>query len=137
MEYLLDTNICIYIIKKKPVSVFERFKNTMAGSICVSSLTVAELQYGIMKSSDPEKNQKALDKFLTPLEILDFDSKATIEYGKIRTELEKKGMPIGPLDTLIASQALSSNLTLVTNNEKEFGRIAGLKMENWTKLKNQ
>ena len=131
MEYLLDTNICIYIIKKKPLSVFERFKNTIAGSICISSITVAELQYGIMKSSIPEKNQEALDKFLIPLEILDFDFKATIEYGKIRADLEKKGMPIGPLDTLIASHALSLGLILVTNNEKEFERIAGLKIENW------
>jgi len=133
MEYLLDTNICIYIIKRKPLKVLERFNNLTIGALGVSSITVAELQYGIMKSSNPEKNQEALDKFLTPLEIIDFDFTATKEYGKIRADLEKKGTPIGPLDTLIASHALSLDLTLVTNNEKEFERIAGLKIENWTK----
>jgi tRNA(fMet)-specific endonuclease VapC len=131
MKYLLDTNICIYIIKRKPVNVFEKFKSLSIGTIGISSITLAELQYGIMKSSDPKKNQKALDKFLTPLEILDFDYYATIEYGKIRAELEKKGTPIGPLDTLIASHAMSLELILVTNNVKEFERIPDLKIENW------
>lgn len=86
-----------------------------------------------MKSSNPDKNQEALDKFLTPIEIVDFGFYATIEYGKIRAELERKGTPVGPLDMLIASHAKSLNLTLVTNNEKEFDRIVGLKIENWTK----
>jgi tRNA(fMet)-specific endonuclease VapC len=86
-----------------------------------------------MKSSDPRKNQEALDKFWIPLEILDFEYAATIEYGKIRADLEKKGTPIGSLDMLIASHAKSLNLTLVTNNEKEFERIPDLKIENWTK----
>lgn len=86
-----------------------------------------------MKSSNPERNQEALNKFLTPLEIVDFDYFATLEYGKFRAELEKNGTPIGPLDTLIASHAKSLNLTLVTNNEKEFQRIQELNIENWTK----
>jgi len=103
------------------------------GSIGISTITLAELQFGIMKSSNPQKNQEALDKFLTPLEIIDFDSKATVEYGIIRANLEKKGAPIGPLDTLIAAHAKSLDLTLITNNEKEFERIPGLKIENWTK----
>jgi len=133
MEYLLDTNICIYIIKKRPINVFERFKNLSIGSIGISSITLAELQYGIMKSSNPEKNQEALDKFLTPLEIIDFDFNATIEYGKIRADLEKKGTPIGPLDTLIAAHAKSLDLVMITNNEKEFERVQGLKIDNWTK----
>jgi len=133
MEYLLDTNICIYIIKKKPINVFEKFKSLLIGSIGISSITLAELQYGIMKSSYPEKNQEALDLFLTPLEILDFDYLATVQYGKIRSELEKKGTPIGPLDTLIAAHAKSLDSTLVTNNEKEFERIDGLKIEKWAK----
>lgn len=132
MKYLLDTNICIYIIKKRPLNVFEKFKSLAIGSIGISSITLAELQFGIMKSSDPEKNQEALDKFLTPLEIIDFDYKATVEYGIIRFDLEKKGTPIGPLDTLIASHAKSLNLILVTNNIKEFNRIDGLTIENWT-----
>jgi len=133
MEYLLDTNICIYIIKKRPIGVFEKFKSLSIGSIGISSITLAELQYGIMKSSFPEKNQEALDKFITPLEIIDFDYNATIEYGKIRADLERRGTSIGPLDTLIAAHAKSLDLILVTNNEKEFERILGLKVENWTK----
>jgi tRNA(fMet)-specific endonuclease VapC len=133
IEYLLDTNICIYIIKRKPVQVFEKFKSVAFGSIGISSITLAELQYGIMKSSIPERNRKALEIFLTPLEIVDFDYNATVEYGKIRADLERKGTPIGPLDTLIASHALSLDLTLITNNEREFVRINGLKIENWVK----
>jgi len=105
MDYLLDTNICIYIIKKKPINVFEKFKNFTVGDIGISSITLAELQYGIEKSSNAEKNRDALEKFLTPIEIIDYGYDATIEYGKIRAELEKKGVPIGPLDMLIASHA--------------------------------
>ena len=131
MEYILDTNICIYIIKRKPVGVFEKFKSLPMGSLGISSITLAELQYGIMKSSNPEKNREALEMFLTPLEIIDFDYNAATEYGKIRAALEQKGTPIGPLDTLIASHVKSLDLTLVTNNEKEFERVAGLKIENW------
>jgi tRNA(fMet)-specific endonuclease VapC len=133
MKYLLDTNICIYIIKKRPASVLKKFESLSLGDVAISSITLAELYYGIMKSSNPRKNQEALDKFLIPLEILDFDYAATIEYGKIRADLEKKGTPIGPLDTLIASHAKSLKLTLVTNNEKEFERIPDLKIENWSK----
>ena len=133
MDYLLDTNICIYIIKKRPEKVLEKFNTLSLGDVAISSITLAELHYGIMKSSNPKKNQEALDKFLTPLEILDFDYFATIEYGKIRADLEKNGTPIGPLDTLIAAHAKSQKLTLVTNNEKEFRRIPDLKIENWMK----
>ena len=131
VTHLLDTNICIYIIKRKPVNVLEKFKSLSIGTIGISSITLAELQFGVMKSSDPNKNQEALDKFLTPLEILDFDYYATIQYGKIRAQLERKGTPISPLDTLIASHAMSLELTLVTNNLKEFERIPDLKIENW------
>lgn len=90
------------------------------------------MQYGVEKSSNIEKNRDALQKFLTPIEIVDFGYDATIEYGKIRTELEKKGTPIGPLDMLIASHAKSMDIVLVTNNVKEFERVSGLKIENWT-----
>ncbi|MEA3497166.1 MAG: PIN domain-containing protein [Bacteroidota bacterium] len=96
-------------------------------------MTLAELQFGIRKSSNPKKNLKALNQFIIPLEIIDFDFNATIEYGLIRAGLEKKGTPIGPLDTLIGAHAKSLDLTLVTNNEKEFIRIPDLKLENWTK----
>jgi len=98
--------------------------------VAISSITLGELHYGIMKSSNPKNNQEALDKFLIPLDILDFDYFATIKYGKIRADLEKNGTPIGPLDTLIAAYAMSQKLTLVTNNEKEFKRIPDLKIEN-------
>ena len=133
MEYILDTNICIYIIKRKPTIVLEKFKKFPLGSIGISAITLAELQFGIQKSSNPEKNLNALNQFIIPLEIIDFDYNATIEYGIIRAELEKKGTPIGSLDTLIGAHAKSLDLTLVTNNEKEFVRILGLRIENWTK----
>ena len=131
MNYLLDTNICIYIIKQRPAQVLEKFKGLSVGDIGISAITLAELQFGIMKSSNPEKNREALDKFLTPLEVVDFGYLATIEYGKIRAELEKKGTPIGPLDILIASHAKSIGATLVTNNVREFKRVTELKIENW------
>jgi len=131
MKFLLDTNICIYIIKKKPEQVFEKFRGLAVGSVAISSVTLAELHYGIAKSANPEKNREALDRFLTPIEIIDFGAESTEEYGKIRAELERKGITIGPLDTLIAAHARSLDLILVTNNEKEFSRVAGLSLENW------
>ena len=131
MKYLLDTNIFIYIIKKNPQSVFNRLLEIPPDQLSVSAISVAELEYGVRKSSQPEKNQLALKNFLKPLSVLSFDFNATIEYGMIRSNLEKKGIPIGPLDLLIAAHAKSLNYTLVTNNEKEFSRIEGLKIENW------
>lgn len=131
MKYLLDTNICIYIIKKKPPVVLQKFNSYPVGEIGLSSITVAELKYGVQKSQQPDRNEKALEKFLIPLEIVDFDYKASIAYGKIRAELESKGTPIGPLDNLIAAHALSLNVTLVTNNTREFLRIPDLKVINW------
>ncbi|MFC0610136.1 type II toxin-antitoxin system VapC family toxin [Rufibacter quisquiliarum] len=133
IEYLLDTNICIYIIKKRPEIVLERFKELSLGSVGISAITLAELEFGIRKSSNPDRNLEALNQFLVPLDIKDFHYNATVEYGKIRANLEKAGTPIGPLDTLIAAHALSLNATLVTNNEKEFNRVTGLKIENWAK----
>ena len=132
MEYLLDTNICIYIIKKKPEKVFNKFRNISFGSIGISSITLAELQYGVMKSSNPGKNQEALERFITPLQIFEFGFDQTLVYVQIRAELERKGTPIGPLDTLIASHAVSLDLILVTNNMREFKRIPDLQLENWT-----
>lgn len=133
MKYILDTNICIYIIKQKPKIVLDRFKNHRLGEIGISSITSAELHYGVSKSTNLNKNQIALNQFLIPLEIFDFDYNASVEYGKIRFELEKAGTPIGPLDLLIAAHAKSLAMTLVTNNQKEFNRVSGLKIENWTK----
>jgi tRNA(fMet)-specific endonuclease VapC len=119
--------------KEKPAKVFEKFKGLPLGSVGISSITLAELDYGVKKSAQPEKNQIAINQFLIPLEIMDFDTNAALEYGRIRAELEKNGTPIVPLDTLIAAHVKSLELTLVTNNEKEFKRVVGLKIENWTK----
>jgi tRNA(fMet)-specific endonuclease VapC len=131
ITYLLDTNICIYIIKKKPVNVFERFQSLTPGTVGISSITAAELQYGVSKSAFPEKNLNALQQFLVPLEIVEFDYEAAIQYGKIRTQLEKAGKSIGSLDLLIGAHAQSLKAILVTNNLKEFVRIEDLKTENW------
>jgi tRNA(fMet)-specific endonuclease VapC len=131
MKYLLDTNICIYIIKKKPASVRAKFEEQVVGDIGVSSITIAELYYGVQKSQHPEKNRLALEQFLIPLAIADFDYYAAMISGNIRAILEQQGTPIGGLDLLIAAHALSLNLTLVTNNIKEFKRIPELKVENW------
>jgi len=131
MKYLLDTNICIYIIKKKPIKVIDRFKETKISDICISVITLSELMYGVEKSKDPAKNKIALIEFLAPINILAFDNDASIVYAKVRSRLEKKGISIGALDTFIASHAMSLDLILVSNNLKEFSRVEGLKFENW------
>ena len=133
MEFMLDTNICIYIIKRKPLDVIERFKQTEISRIGVSAITLSELSYGVSKSSKPEQNQMALAQFIAPLEILPYGDDAAQYYGTLRTHLEKHGTPIGSLDMLIAAHALSADCSLVTNNEKEFIRIPNLKIENWVK----
>lgn len=131
ISYLLDTNICVYLIKKNNPDVFKRFYSLEIGSVGISSITVAELQYGVDKSAFPEKNNKALQDFLTPLQILPFEYEACAPYGKIRAQLEKTGKTIGPPDFLIAARAISLDVILVTNNLKEFARIDGLKTDNW------
>ena len=131
MRYLLDTNICIYIIKKRPPEVLERLVSLDPEEVGVSSITVAELEYGVAKSSRPRQNREALLNFLAPLQILAFDDQAAQHYGKIRAYLERKGQTIGAMDLLIAAHARSLSLTLVTNNEKEFSRVPGLTVENW------
>ena len=131
MTYMLDTNICIYIIKRKPENVLKRFKKELDSGICISSITLAELEYGVKHSLAPEKNEQALLCFLAPISILPFDSSAAIEYGKIRSHLQKKGEPIGSLDMLIAAHARSESMKLVTNNVREFVRVPDLDIENW------
>ncbi|MBR8835191.1 MAG: type II toxin-antitoxin system VapC family toxin [Stigonema ocellatum SAG 48.90 = DSM 106950] len=131
MRFLLDTNTCIYIIKSKPPQVFERFQKLEIFDVGVSSITVAELEYGVYKSQRQEQNRVALSQFLIPLEILPFDERATQTYGRIRAELERKGIVIGSMDMLIASHAISLSLTLITNNVRELSRIPGLVLENW------
>jgi tRNA(fMet)-specific endonuclease VapC len=129
-RYLLDTNTCIYIINRRPLQVFERFAGLRFGEIAISSITGAELAYGVAKSGS-QRNQQALDKFLSPLEILSFDEAAMRCYGALRSGLERRGTPIGSLDSLIAAHALSLGATLVSNNLREFQRIEGLALENW------
>lgn len=131
MKKMLDTNICIYIIKNKPQSVLEELKKCNVGDILLSSITVSELIYGAYKSQFVEKNLKAIEHFLVPFDIAEYDYKSALEYGKLRASLEKKGQPIGSLDMLIAAHALSLDVTLVTNNTKEFERVESLKLENW------
>jgi tRNA(fMet)-specific endonuclease VapC len=131
MKYMLDTNICIYIIRKKPPEVRTKFESHPITDFTLSSMTLAELQYGVEKSSHTAKNQHALDLFLIPLTLLDFDDAAAQAYGAIRTTLESVGLPIGAMDMLIAAHARSQNLTLITNNAREFRRIPGLAVEEW------
>ena len=131
MKYLLDTNICIYIIKKKPLQVIDRLRSLALEDVAISSVTLAELEYGIQKSSRPEQNQEALNEFLSPLEILSFDDRAACHYGEIRAYLERSGQPIGAMDLMIAAHARSLSYLLVTNNEKEFVRVPELNVENW------
>ncbi|MCZ7612168.1 MAG: type II toxin-antitoxin system VapC family toxin [Ignavibacteriaceae bacterium] len=131
MKYLLDTNICIYIIKKKPESIIKIFSKIKLGDVAISAITIAELYFGPAKSSKPNENTIALQEFLQPLVTLDFNSDDAVVYGRIRAELEANGQMIGAMDLLIAAIALSRELILVTNNEKEFSRIKDLKLENW------
>jgi tRNA(fMet)-specific endonuclease VapC len=131
MIYLLDTNICIYLIKQKPPEILKKFTQYTPDDLAISAITVAELQFGVQKSRYPAQNQAALEQFLLPLNILDFDYAAAIVYGRIRALLERQGLPIGAMDLLIAAQALSTNLSIITNNTREFVRVPGLQVLNW------
>lgn len=131
MRYMLDTNICIYAIKHMPREVIERLNEHNPNEICISSVTYAELIHGVEKSKAVEKNRTTLTLLLADIEILPFDTGAAEGYGEIRAELERKGIPIGPLDMMIAGHAKSLGYTVVTNNIKEFARIDGLRLENW------
>jgi len=132
MKLMLDTNICIYVIKQRPAAVLNRFLEFQVGDIGISSITLSELRYGVAKSTHREKNTKALDEFIIPLEIVPFDEGAARIYGDIRAALEKAGTPIGSMDMLIAAHALSLGTTLVTNNTREFIRIPTLNIIDWT-----
>lgn len=133
MKVLLDTNICIYIIKQQPANVLKHFLEFQVGDIGISAITLAELRYGVAKSTHREKNAHALDEFIIPLEIVPFDERAAGVYGTIRASLEKAGTPIGAMDMLIAAHAVSLGLPLVTNNTREFTRIPDLTLLDWTK----
>ncbi len=132
MKFMLDTNICIYLIKQKSPSILKHLKRYSVGDIGISSITLAELYYGVEKSRYIQNNREALGEFLLPLEITDFDEKASQIYGVVRANLEKDGNLIGSMDMLIASHALSLDVTLITNNTREFKRIKQLKVSDWT-----
>lgn len=130
MRFMLDTDICIDLLRGRSPRLFARLREHRPDEISISSITLAELQYGAAKSARPEYHTQLLIKFCAPLAILPFDSQAAEIYGQVRAELERKGTSIGPLDMLIAAHAISRNLTLVTGNEREFRRMGGLNIEN-------
>jgi len=131
MKVMLDTNICIAIIKRKPPQVLKRFDAYKVGEIGISWITLAELEFGVAKSQHQEKNQAALDEFVLPLEIANINRDVARVYGRIRAMLEKKGTPIGSLDMMIGAHALSLGVTLATNDIREFSRIKGLTVVDW------
>ncbi len=130
LKYMLDTNIVIYVIKRRPVEALEVF-NLHADQMCISSITLAELLHGAEKSSKPEHNLRQVEDFASRLEVLEYGAKAASHYGDIRADLERKGTPIGVNDLHIAGHARSEGMTLVTNNMREFDRVEALRMENW------
>lgn len=131
MKYLLDTNICIYLIKRQPQEVFARFREHQVGDIGISAITYSELAYGVANSARPEQNRRALDGFVGPLEVVAYGIEMADVYGRIRAGSRRAGQRIGPLDLLIAAHALHLNLTLVTSDPREFERISDLRVENW------
>ncbi len=131
MPYLLDTNICVYIIRGRQKSIVERFRQQALSDLLISSVTAAELYFGIEKSDLREHNLNILETFLLPIVVQPFDYAASMVYGRLRADLERRGTPIGPLDTLIAAHALSLGAVLVTNNTREFERVPELRLENW------
>lgn len=130
MKYMLDTNMCIYAQKQNPNVLAKIHENYQEG-LAISSITLAELEYGVQASVNPEKNMVALLKFLTIVEILPFESSAAFEYGKIRADLRRKGTPIGNMDMLIAAHAKAENLIIVTHNTREFERVENLQLDDW------
>jgi tRNA(fMet)-specific endonuclease VapC len=131
MKWMLDTNVCIAVIRRRPEAAIRRLRGKAIGQVGVSVITVAELEFGAAKSRHPEQARAALVEFLLPLEVAPFDETACASYGVVRAALESAGRPIGPLDTLIASHALALGAVLVTNNTREFSRVAGLSVEDW------
>jgi tRNA(fMet)-specific endonuclease VapC len=130
LKYMLDTNIVIYVIKRRPIDVLATF-NKHVGQLCISSITLAELLHGVEKSTQLEHNLRQVEDFVSRLEVLDYTPKAAAHYGDIRANLEKQGKTIGVNDLHIAGHARSEGLILVTNNLREFERVEGLRFENW------
>lgn len=130
LKYMLDTNIVIYVIKRRPIEALEVF-NRHTGQMCISSITLAELLHGAEKSVKPEHNLRQIEDFVSRLDVLEYGRKAAAQYGDIRSDLERKGTPIGVNDLHIAGHARGEGLTLVTNNLREFERIEALRLDNW------
>jgi tRNA(fMet)-specific endonuclease VapC len=128
--YMLDTNICIYVIKSRPAGLRERF-NSLADQLCISAVTLAEIIYGAEKSARPVENLAILEQFVARLDVLPFGERAATHYGQLRAELERAGHPVGIHDMMIGGHARSEGLTLVSNNLREFQRMEGLRLENW------
>ena len=135
MKYMLDTNICIYIIKRKPDKLLSKLKAVVKEGVSISTITLAELEHGVALSTYPEKNADALIQFLSVVELLSFDARAASQYGLIRADLQRKGMLIGQMDLLIAAHAKANGYILVTNNVREFTRVDNLVIEDWTARK--
>jgi tRNA(fMet)-specific endonuclease VapC len=131
LKYMLDTNICIYTIKNRPQQVRDAF-NRHSGQLCMSSVSLMELIYGAEKSANPERNLTVVEGFAARLEVLHYDEIAASHTGQLRAELARDGTPIGPYDQLIAGHARSRGLIVVTNNRREFDRVPGLRIEDWT-----
>jgi tRNA(fMet)-specific endonuclease VapC len=130
LSYMLDTNICIYVMKNYPQNLREKF-NALAEQLCMSSITLGELHYGAEKSARRSENLTAIEHFTARLDVLPFDTKAATHYGQLRAELERAGTPCGPHDMQIGGHARSEGLIVVTNNTREFVRMPGLRSENW------
>ena len=130
LRYMLDTNICIYVIKNRPAALRDRF-NSLADQLCISAITLAELLYGVEKSARPIENLAAVEQFAARLQVLPFAERAASHFGQLRAELEKAGQPAGAYDVMIGGHARSEGLIIVTNNRREFDRMNGLRVENW------
>lgn len=132
-RFMLDTDTCIDFIRRRNEQVLARLKRRRPEDVCISAVTLSELEYGAAKSAGPARNRLALMEFMAPIEVMPYDGAVAASYGRVRAELESMGTPIGPLDTMIAAHALSLELTVVTGNEREFCRVRGLKVQNWAK----
>ena len=132
MPYMLDTSVCVFAIRQRSEALLRRLKQSEPGQVVLSVVTLAELEYGVSRSQAPDRAARALESFLCPFEVVSFSALAAVVYGRVRERLESSGLPIGPLDTLIAAHALARDATLVTNNVREFERVPGLVVEDWT-----
>ena len=132
MRFMLDTSACVAVIRQKSPAILRRLLRIEPDEICISAITLSELEYGVARSAAPERNRLTLAEFMAPLTVLPYDGIAAAFYGDVRASLESKGTPIGSLDTLIAAHALSRDLTVVTTNEREFRRVEGLRVAKWS-----